>query len=79
MYENEAQDRRADTIAMANAVSIGFGGDSAYRSWLASQDGPAKNDDAALRQQGTIMRLQSLFGSQPSPALRGAIRVKKPD
>lgn len=81
MLDRLAADRRADTLAMANAVGIGFGGDAAYKSWLKAQGEStvSPQDEAALKQSGTIMRMQSLFARQSSPALRNAIRVKKPD
>lgn len=75
MYRNRAEDRRADVMSTANGVGIGFGGDKAYQSWLrANPQDESVQSPAALNQKAAIMRLQSLYGSQRSPALRGAVR-----
>lgn len=82
MYARQADDLRRLTVALANGVGIGMGGDKAYESWLAGQETPKAEtgNPAAARQMATIMRLQSLYGSQNrKSALRGAIRIRKPD
>jgi len=75
MYRNRAEDRRAEVMSTANGVGIGFGGDQAYQQWLRSeQASPQQGDPAVLRQKATIMRLQSLYGSQKNPGLVGVIK-----
>ena len=74
MYARITEDHRLATMAAANGIGIGMGGEKAYKAWK-SQDEPTVNEPA-LRQTGTILRLQALFASQPNRALQGAIRRK---
>ena len=73
MYLRLTEDRKALTIAMANGMGIGMGGQKAYDAWLAA-DRP-KGDAGVKRQAQAIARLRHLFGSQPN-ALRDSIKVK---
>lgn len=78
MSERIAADLRDLTLTLAQGVGIGFGGDAAYRAWLAQQTPRAEpGQDAVARQRATIGRLQMLFAQQPARSgLRTAIKMK---
>lgn len=77
MYARLDDDRRDLTLSLASGVGIGMGGEKAYKTWLAAQPGAAAPtaESAVARQRAAIQRLQTLFASQPSAALREAVKV----
>jgi hypothetical protein len=81
MYVRIEDDRDALTIAQANGVGMGMGGDEVYKRWLAGRQSQPEAvepvDTPALRQRAAIMRLSAMYGQQANQGLRNAIRVKK--
>ena len=78
MYERLAADGRTRTVETINAIGIVLQGDSAYKAWLGQSMPETVDHPQAAQQAVTIGRLRSLYASQASPGLRGAI-TRKPN